>query len=412
MWRRRTPAFLLLTMLVIGDRAARTAEPLPRVPARLIPKGWELFDEITGDLNRDGRPDLILQLARLDENKILNEKPDEQVPRRLVVAFREGQDYRQIVTDDGVLSTASQASAANVSTELKVERGSLVLTQMGGRGNSHWTMVNRYRWDGRGLAQIGFTCEGYGLYGEVDHFHHKVFDTNLLTSQIEETQFRWRVDEHRQSPGTPRKLRYRLVPIVSTTALPSSPSAPLSSRVVKLSDRADVIVGGDRWRGASDLSATLSAALSGQGDQARLYVRALVHDSSGGDMGEVRLLSAGGKLVRPERIERSLVPGGYTWQAQYLPAALKLRYGVTAIDTAGKIQGRGWGIPGLDDQTLDETFPATLEVISRSPSGGERLVLSTARSRKRPGLCWLHTAKLPCLGVSTELPFFYQPPDF
>jgi hypothetical protein len=374
-------------------------------------------DEITGDLNGDRAADLVFVLARNDENqkweKYANDETDgklekyEEVPRRLVVAFREKGGYRQVLTNDEVISTLGQERTANVFTILRVERGSLVVWQCGGGGNTKWTTLNRSRWSKEGFRQVGYTATGMALSANSGLRGYDEFDVNLLTEMIELSHVRWRVAAERQARGYPKRRRYHLLPVIDSTALPATLATPLSSRVVRLNDRADVVLGGPGWKGIDDLSAMLSAATLGKGAMERLYVRALVRDSGDAALGEVRLMSACGAALRPERTKRSAAPGGYVWQAQYLLSSLKTRDDRLLGGRGDKVETQVEGFPATPPEPFGEFCKASLEVVSRSPSGGERRVLSTARSRKLPSLLWRTNSKLPRLGVASDTLFQY-----
>lgn len=164
-------------------------------------------------------------------------------------------------------------------------------------------------------------------------------------------------------------------------------------------------------QGPSDLPATLSAALVGETSGAKLYVRGLVRDESGSGRGEVRLLSAAGTPITPERIERSPIRGGYAWQATYNPSSLQVRDDRLEARRLGQAQPGRQDASEVTDLARAAVFRGALEVISRSASGQERWVISTARSRRRSGLLWITVPKMPGLGVNDPL-FEYQPADF
>lgn len=391
--------------------AGRTAVPTSNVPARLIPRGWEVTDEITGDLNRDGQSDLIFQLARKDESEILDKSSDPYLPRRLVVAFRERGGYRQVVTDERVLSTAAQGKAAAVESTLRVERGSLVIWSHKDPGSTKWATTNRFRWIEDRFQQVGWTAEGAGNLGNDDYWHHRVLDVNLLTGIIEESRGKWHEDERRQPQGYPKKLRYPLTPIVLIPAVPTSLSAPLSPRTIRLGARPEAPSGRERRQNSTGLSATLSMALVGEGLQRKLYVRAWARGGGKLNASEVRLVNAEGTPIRPDHVERAAMPGGYAWQASYQPSSLKVCYGQLTIDEPYPRKVPGWGVWDPGYGMLREFFRGSLEVISPTPSEGEPLVLSTAPGGKQPGLFWLTTPELPRLGMKDNLQFLYHPSD-
>lgn len=120
-----------------------------RSAADFVPAGWALEEQVAGDLNSDGVPDLALKLI---QEKPAGAKEDEVVERRraLVVLFR-GQDgaLRRAGVADKVLQCTSCGGAfygvVEAPAEVKIERGVIVVSQeFGSREVTEHTYRFRY----------------------------------------------------------------------------------------------------------------------------------------------------------------------------------------------------------------------------------------------------------------------------
>ncbi|CTP88064.1 hypothetical protein A6R71_09930 [Xanthomonas translucens pv. arrhenatheri] len=114
----RTSAWPWFPVLLAVAGAAQALElpaviypPLPAQGgdgAAFVPSGWRLESERRGDLNGDGRADLLLVLKMADPRNVLDNTgfgPDrvDTNPRMLAVAFAEGEGYRLALRDPALI---------------------------------------------------------------------------------------------------------------------------------------------------------------------------------------------------------------------------------------------------------------------------------------------------------------------
>lgn len=171
------PCFPLL-LAVAG--AAQALDPpavvYPQLPAQgrdaaaFVPGGWKLEFERRGDLNGDGRADLLLVLKMADPRNVLENSgfgPDrfDTNPRVLAVAFAEGDGYRLALQDHTLIPRPDSPNMEDYldGAEPSIARGafSVNLHQFASAGSwstSETTFRFRY---GQGCFQL----IGYDVHG-------------------------------------------------------------------------------------------------------------------------------------------------------------------------------------------------------------------------------------------------------
>jgi len=131
-----------------------------------VPKGWVLIDRKSGDLNKDGRPDIAL-LLRMDDKVNVVAMPYGEPgetwdtnPFMLAVAFADpAGGYRLAASSHSIFyrpdAPGSGDTLPNHDT-LAIERGSLVVFYEHLRSHESF----RFRWDGERLQLIGYDSGG------------------------------------------------------------------------------------------------------------------------------------------------------------------------------------------------------------------------------------------------------------
>jgi hypothetical protein len=171
MCRRKVVLFCVFVLLLSSSSSAQGGfgsafdkSKLPetgRSASDFIPAGWVLEEQVAGDLNSDGVPDLALKLihekpATAQEGEIIERY------RALVVLFK-GADggLRRAGVADKVLQCTSCGGAfygvVEAPAEVKIERGVIVVSQdFGSREVTEHTY--RFRYDGAAarFVLIGF----------------------------------------------------------------------------------------------------------------------------------------------------------------------------------------------------------------------------------------------------------------
>jgi hypothetical protein len=149
--------------------------------ARFAPQGWQVERHLTGDLNKDGRPDLVVVLKGADPacrvTTELASEPLDTNPRLLVVAFRTARGYTRRVASAAVIPRRNDPFADDPLEigGLSIRNGVLCLRLGHWRSLGGWgTYSNKLslRWDGAAFRLIGF---------DRDHLQRNSGETETLS---------------------------------------------------------------------------------------------------------------------------------------------------------------------------------------------------------------------------------------
>ena len=69
-------------------------------PIDFVPEGYVIFEEIQGDLDKDGIPEIVLIIKATDQNKIINDEHHDHVDRnrRGIIVLKGQQDKFELIT--------------------------------------------------------------------------------------------------------------------------------------------------------------------------------------------------------------------------------------------------------------------------------------------------------------------------
>jgi hypothetical protein len=213
--------FGLLFGVLISARASAQELVIPEVaypalPKRglsaqdFVPKGWKLETQTAGDLDKDGKNDLLL-LLRMDDakNVIKNERlgrdPFDTNPRILAVAFGSGmgKPYRLMLENHTLIARSSDPVLDDVLAEtggIAIERGTLNIALHLFSSAGSWTMgttTYSFRHGKNGFELIGFDRStidrGDGSLQDIsiNYLTHKV-KIGTGTIEDDEVKVEWR----------------------------------------------------------------------------------------------------------------------------------------------------------------------------------------------------------------------------
>ncbi len=341
---------------------AETAE----APAGFVPAGWRLLGSAEGDLNGDGRPDLVVVAAHDEEQSEPNETTWQE-PRLLVLALRDagGKLRRSDVSTGAVMCRGCGGVFGDPFAGVSVERGAVVVDHYGG-SRERWSFVDRFRYEGGRWVHIGETERHMDSTNPDDESER---DANLVTGLV--------IESAKGRPGgNYRRVFYELRAgrVERAPALDGRVSAEeWPGTTVKLEGKEHVTAGAAAWTGAADASARLGAIHTG-GD---LYLRAEVTDDSVAPGDAIRLVGKNGQVVKPLETKTSPGPGGYVVESRYATKAL----GLDEIEARVK-ELSGYGA-SPEDLPEDRVLRVAVELVDADAGQKAPSVLSTSRGGRR-----------------------------
>jgi hypothetical protein len=136
--------------------------------AGFAPLGWRVERGIRGDLNKDGRSDLVAILKGVDPNCIVQPAPDEKAidtnPRVVLIAFGAQAGFELRVANSVIIPRVDDPYMDDpLDLEaLTIRDGVLRLGLSSWRSMGGWTSFSSifsFRWDGKQFQLIGFDRE-------------------------------------------------------------------------------------------------------------------------------------------------------------------------------------------------------------------------------------------------------------
>ena len=134
---------IILVTTVFGQSEQR------KNPSDFLPRGYVLFENIYGDLNKDGFKDCIIIIKGTDKNKIIHDKSFGELDRNrrgLVVLFKNRENYELVVKNLDCFSSENEDGGVYFPPELSVEikKGNLYIHYSHGR-YGYWRYTFRFR---------------------------------------------------------------------------------------------------------------------------------------------------------------------------------------------------------------------------------------------------------------------------
>ncbi len=162
------------------EEAEETSDLIPS-PTEEIPEGYKFFDQVKGDLNKDGKEDIVLIIKGTDPAKwemhdLLEEEVDRN-RRGIMILFNRGEDYERVLSNEDCFSSENEDGGVYFPPELsvRINNGKLYLDYGHGR-YGHWTYNFRYQ-------QEDFKLIGYEYnenFGPITEF---IYSYNFLTGK-------------------------------------------------------------------------------------------------------------------------------------------------------------------------------------------------------------------------------------
>ena len=173
---------IFIISLLIGTNAfAKVQANIAKSASEFVPNGFVIFEEINGDLNKDGLADKILIIKGTDKDKLVDDKYRGKLDRNrrgLIIAFKKKDHYEQVLVNLDCFSSENEDGGVYFPPELSIsiKRGNLFISYAHGR-YGYW--IYNFRYQNSDFELIGFDrSENRGPLVE------RVVSINFLTKKI------------------------------------------------------------------------------------------------------------------------------------------------------------------------------------------------------------------------------------
>lgn len=134
---------LFLNVLVFGQVTSQ------KNPTDFIPKGFVLFEKITGDLNKDGLDDCVMVIKGTNKKRIITNEDGELLDRNrrgIIILFNKTGYYEQATTNYDCFSSENEDGGVYFAPELtlEIDNGNLGIHYGHGR-YGYWKYTFRFQ---------------------------------------------------------------------------------------------------------------------------------------------------------------------------------------------------------------------------------------------------------------------------
>ena len=165
-------------------------------PKAFVPKGYSLFQQYKGDLNKDGKPDVVLMIKGTEEGKWVDDENRGRLDRNrrgLIILFKRKNGYEQILRNDTCFSSENEDGGIADAPELElyIIKNTLHIYFAHGRYGC-WNYIFRYQ--NNDFELIGYNhnrCIRYVTYYNLDinfSTRTRVYEENLNVDDNEKEE--------------------------------------------------------------------------------------------------------------------------------------------------------------------------------------------------------------------------------
>lgn len=131
------------------DKDITKMEPvLKSKPADFLPKGYFVFEEIKGDLNKDGVADRVLIIKGTDKSRVVKDEYRGKLDRNrrgIIVLFNRQGGYEQVVRNDTCFSSENEDGGIYFAPELSISiKDNKMFVEYAHGRYGYWTYTFRY----------------------------------------------------------------------------------------------------------------------------------------------------------------------------------------------------------------------------------------------------------------------------
>ena len=165
-------------------------------PKAFVPKGYSLFQQYKGDLNKDGKPDVVLMIKGTEKSKWVDDECRGRLDRNrrgLIILFKRKNGYEQILRNDTCFSSENEDGGIADAPELELEISKNTLQIYFGHNRyGYWNYIFRYQ--NNDFELIGYyhnRCIRYVTYYNLDinfSTRTRVYEENLNVDDNEKEE--------------------------------------------------------------------------------------------------------------------------------------------------------------------------------------------------------------------------------
>jgi hypothetical protein len=187
---------LLIWMVLVSDISFAQLKALSNIPLTgetpfsFIPPSYDTLSMRSGDMNKDGIPDIAIVLKPSIENLTDSVFDPDSFPRIILVLIKEKDEYRLAAASASAILCANCGGIfGDPFSEIAVSKGLLVIDHNGG-SNWRWEVTHKYRYQQNDMYLVGNTNRSYWnvqMCEKINEFAGTEYrDENLITGAFEE----------------------------------------------------------------------------------------------------------------------------------------------------------------------------------------------------------------------------------
>ena len=141
---------IFIMLLIVGTNAfGQAAAKAAKSPAEFVPAGYVVFQEIKGDLNKDGQEDSVLIIKGTDKANFVQHEDRGELDRNrrgIIIAFKNKDQYELVLENRDCFSSENEDGGVYYAPELDVSinKGNLLFHYAHGR-YGYWAYNFRYQ---------------------------------------------------------------------------------------------------------------------------------------------------------------------------------------------------------------------------------------------------------------------------
>ena len=212
--------YLLLSILISITGVSYSQKDLSGFPGKgkmiqsFIPEGYDTLMTVTGDVNKDKTPDIVMVLRHEYElsHDLENMDPDTLPSRILVVLFRKGKEFELAAASGAVILCKHCGGIMGDPFQfVSIEKGIIVVNHYGGSA-WRWGYTHKFRFQNKAFYLIGQTnlsywnvemCEKLGEFAATEYEDINFITGSYVKKKVSEEGCKLLVNKRGKKPVKP-----------------------------------------------------------------------------------------------------------------------------------------------------------------------------------------------------------------